>query len=363
MIQEPQETTMIKTSSASHQRNDARVKRDQEELEALLKQARGETDETEEVVEAKPSSEAPVEPKVQAESSAKQKEESEGEAQEDDAELSGEEKTFKQRYSDIRRHMQDKEKDFSAKLEKLEKQLDLATKNELVLPKSEEEIDAWARKYPDVAGIVEAIAAKEADKKSSSLDARLLEIEELRSTAKREKAEAELLGMHSDLVSIRDDDAFHTWADNQPKWVQDALYENSDDAASVIRVIDLYKVDNGMTKSDYAAKRKAAAGTVKKASKVEVEADDAAGSFKESDIARMSTQEYEKQEDAITKAIQSGKFIYDLSIFSRHFALFSHFRTRMQCSEDFCQAISYAAKNFSRYHHHDSKCKPCQHPC
>ena len=101
MIQEPQETTPIKTTSASHQRNDARVKRDQEELEALLKQARGESDETEETVEAKPSSEDPVEPKVQTESSSKQKEEPEGEAQEDDAELSAEEKTFKQRYSDI----------------------------------------------------------------------------------------------------------------------------------------------------------------------------------------------------------------------------------------------------------------------
>ena len=164
MISQPQEieTKLIQTTSASHQRNAARVKRDEEELEALLKQARGETDETEEAVEAKPSSEDPVEPKVQTESSTKQEEEPEGEAQEDDAELSGEEKTFKQRYSDIRRHMQDKAKDFSAKLEQLEKQLYLASKNELVLPTSEEELDAWARNYPDMEGIVEAIAAKKA---------------------------------------------------------------------------------------------------------------------------------------------------------------------------------------------------------
>ena len=37
-------------------------------------------------------------------------------------------------------------------------------------------------------------------------------------------------------------DEFHDWVDEQPKWVQDALYENSDDPASVIRVIDLYKI-------------------------------------------------------------------------------------------------------------------------
>ena len=87
MISEPQEIEkkLIQTTSASHQRNVARVKRDEEELEALLKQARGETDETEEAVEAKPSSEDPVEPKVQTESSTEQEEEPEGEAQEDDA--------------------------------------------------------------------------------------------------------------------------------------------------------------------------------------------------------------------------------------------------------------------------------------
>ncbi len=313
MIQEPQETTPIKTTSASHQRNDARVKRDQEELEALLKQARGETDETEEAVEAKPSSEDPVEPKVQTESNTEQEEEPEGEAQEDDAELSGEEKNFKKRYGDLRRHMQDKEKDFTAKLEKLEKQLDLATKNELVLPKSEEEIEAWAKKFPDVAGIVEAIAAKEADKKSSTLDARLAEIEELRSSAKREKAEAELVHMHPDFVSIREDDAFHTWADNQPKWVQDALYENVDDAKSVSRVIDLYKSDNGISTKKANTSDKGAASSIKSKRSAAPESDDSSSYLRESQIAKMSIKEYEKRQEEIMDAQRKGKFIYDLS--------------------------------------------------
>ena len=52
---------------------------------------------------------------------------------------------------------------------------------------------------------------------------------------------------------------------------------------------------------------------LRKLLRASVDAEDTSGSFKESDIARMSAQEYEKQEEAITKAIQSGKFIYDLS--------------------------------------------------
>ena len=315
MISQPQEieTKLIQTTSASHQRNAARVKRDEEELEALLKQARGDTDETEEAVEAEPDSSEPSEPQVQAESRTEQEEEPQAEAQEDDAELSGEEKNFKKRYGDLRRHMQEKEKDFTAKLDKLEKQLEAAAKNELVLPKSEEEIDAWAKKYPDIAGIVEAIAAKEADKKSSTLDARLAEIEALRSTAKREKAEAELTQIHPDFVSIREDDAFHTWADNQPKWVQDALYENTDDAKSVARVIDLYKADTGIVTKRSSTSDKAAASSVKSKRSAAPEPEDSSSYLRESQVAKMTIKEYEKRADEIMEAQRNGKFVYDLS--------------------------------------------------
>jgi len=315
MISEPQEieTKLVQTTSASHQRNAARIKRDEEELEALLKQARGDTDETEEAVEAEPDSSEPSEPQVQAESRTEQEEEPQAEAQEDDAELSGEEKNFKKRYGDLRRHMQEKEKDFTAKLDKLEKQLEAAAKNELVLPKSEEEIDAWAKKYPDIAGIVEAIAAKEADKKSSTLDARLAEIEALRSTAKREKAEAELTQIHPDFVSIREDDAFHTWADNQPKWVQDALYENTDDAKSVARVIDLYKADTGIVTKRSSTSDKAAASSVKSKRSAAPEPEDSSSYLRESQVAKMTIKEYEKRADEIMEAQRNGKFVYDLS--------------------------------------------------
>ena len=228
----------------------------------------------------------------------------------EDKNLSREEKSFKKRYGDVRRHMQQKEKEWESKFSALEARLG---QENIRPPKSDEDIETWAAEFPDVASIVETIAAKKAQEMFNKAEDRLQKLDAKEAEMTRSSAEQDIRISHPDFDKLREADDFHDWVDEQPKWVQDALYENSDDAASVVRVIDLYKVDNGMTKSDYAAKRKAAAGTVKKASKVEVEADDAAGSFKESDIARMSTQEYEKQEDAITKAIQSGKFIYDLS--------------------------------------------------
>ena len=228
----------------------------------------------------------------------------------EDKDLSREEKSFKKRYGDVRRHMQQKEKEWEEKFTALEARLG---QENIRPPKSDEDIETWAAEYPDVASIVETIATKKAQEMFNKAEDRLQKLDAKEAEMSRSSAEQDIRKAHPDFDKLREADDFHDWVDEQPKWVQDALYENSDDAASVIRVIDLYKVDNGMTKSDYAAKRKAAAGTVKKASKVEVEADEAAGSFKESDIARMSAKEYEKQEDAITKAIQSGKFIYDLS--------------------------------------------------
>ena len=265
-------------------RNRKRIEEDEKEIQEL----EGKTQEEEEVaVEA-----TEEEPEVEEKN------------------LSREEKSFKKRYGDVRRHMQQKEKEWEEKFAALEARLG---QESIRPPKSDEDIESWAKEYPDVASIVETIAAKKAQEMFNKAEDRLQRLDAKEAEMSRSTAEQDIRKAHPDFDKLREADEFHDWVDEQPKWVQDALYENSDDARSVIRVIDLYKVDNGMTKSDYAAKRKAAAGTVKKASKASVEADDTAGSFKESDIARMSAQEYEKQEEAITKAIQSGKFIYDLS--------------------------------------------------
>ena len=303
---------LIETDSKSHKRNLSRVERDEAELRELLKQAGVTQDETEEeAVEAQPSSSEPSEPQVQAESSPKQEEEPQAKAQDED--LSPEEKNFKKRYGDLRRHTQEKEKAFQAQLDKLTAQLDAATKNELVLPKSEDEVEAWAKKYPDVAGIVEAIADKKASERSSELDGRLKEIESLRATAKREKAEAELLSFHPDFQEIRADDAFHSWAEKQPKVVQDALYENSEDAKSVARVIDLYKADQGIKTKASSSSDKAAASSIKAKGRATPDTDDSSKYITESQVAKMSIKEYEKRMDEIFDAQRSGKFIYDMS--------------------------------------------------
>ena len=307
-------------NAAPHLRNQARIDADEAELEALKKRMRGETDEDQtDDTQSEPSSEDTEGTAVQDASVPEQEAEEkvETKAPEEDAEgdagLSAEEKTFKKRYSDIRKHMQEKDKEFKDKLEKLEKQLEAATKNELVLPKSEDEVDAWAKQYPDVAGIVEAIAEKKANERATELDSRLKEIEALRASAKREKAEAELAALHPDFEDIRADDAFHDWASSQPKVVQDALYENAEDAKSVARVIDLYKSDKGITAKKTSAPDKGAASSVKSKRTATPDPDDSSRYLRESQVAKMSIKEYEQRQEEILNAQRSGKFIYDVT--------------------------------------------------
>ena len=265
-----------------------RMEAEEEEIKRLEAEQRGESEEENEEVTKTKEADTEVEEKA----------------------LSPEEKSFKKRYGDLRRHMQEKEKEWNDKFEAFEKRM---KKESIVPPKSDEDIEEWARQYPDVAGIVETIAAKKAQEMFSKADARLKELDQAQSEAERMKAENAIRKSHEDFDDLRASDEFHNWAEEQPKWVQDALYENADDPASVVRVIDLYKVDKGLTKTAKKAKAKDAASTVTRRSKTSVDVDESGDTIRESDVAKMSDKEFEAKSEEINKAIRSGKFVYDVS--------------------------------------------------
>ena len=238
-------------------------------------------------------------------------EEQKGEIKEEEP-TNPEEKTFKKRYSDLRRHQQKQSEEFKTKIEALESQLSEATRKEMKLPTSEEDLDAWVKKYPDIAAIVETIAIKKAKEQSADIQKKLQAIDEMKISATKEKAEAELLHIHPDFADIRESDDFHEWAEEQPKWVQDALYENDSDARSAARAIDLYKVDRNIKKennkiSDDVAK------TVSTRNMRNKPQEKNKGGIRESDVQKMSAQQYEKNSEAIMESMRNGTFIYDVS--------------------------------------------------
>ena len=187
-----------------------------------------------------------------------------------------------------------------------------STKKNIKLPKSDEDIESWAKEYPDVAAIVETIATKKAMEQSKTLEERIKSIDEMQVSAVKEKAEAALMRMNPDFDIIRDSDEFHEWAAEQPKWIQDALYDNANDARSASRAIDLYKADKNIT-SKKPASKDAAKAINAKSGRTAPDTNDTSGAIKESDVQKMSTRDYEKHSEEIMEAIRSGKFIYDLS--------------------------------------------------
>ena len=261
--------------------NEEKRKKEEGELEQLLAEQKNEEEQVEEPKEEEPTN--------------------------------AEERSFKKRYGDLRRHQQSKEKEYEDRINTLQQQLTDSTKSEIKLPKSDEDIEAWAKQYPDVAGIVETIAIKKAREQSEGLEARVKEIDEMKATATREKAEVELLKLHPDFGEIRDSDDFHNWAEEQPKWVQEALYENDEDARSAARAIDLYKADKNIKPKKSASSKDAARSVGTRNERSKPQSDPMGNAIRESDVQKMSAVQYEKNSDEIMEAIRTGNFIYDLS--------------------------------------------------
>ena len=277
--QEPPKTMMMQRKSRVHER----VEEDEKELREMMAEREGAEQE--------------------AEAQAKEDAEPEG----------AEEKSYKKRYADLRRGSQKAKADLEARINALESQLKQSTEQEIKLPKSDEDIDAWASQYPDVAAIVETIAIKKAREQQVGLQDKVKEIDAMRESATREKAEVELLKAHPDFGEIRDSDEFHNWAEEQPKWVQDALYENDNDARSAARAIDLYKADMNIKTKKPNSNKEAAKSVNTRNTRSQPDATSSNTKMSESRVNKMSTKEYEKHQDEIMNAIRKGEFIYDIS--------------------------------------------------
>lgn len=272
--------------SGYNRRNQQRIKQEEEELEALMKLQRGETPD-----EGK-QDETPATPKEEA--------------------TPTDEKGWQKRYSDLRRHTAEKDKEWQKKLDDLEARL--TNTSAIVPPASNEDLDAWIKQYPEIASIVKTLADKAAEERFKDADTELQELQTMRLDAKREKTEAAIRKKHPDFDDIKDSDDFHDWAEEQPKLIQDAIYETLDDPGALIRALDLYKADKGLTQKDRKQKEKEAAGIIgTRNSKPAIDSDEGGMVFSESQVNRMSDKEYEKMEEKILEAMRTGKFKYDLS--------------------------------------------------
>jgi hypothetical protein len=236
--------------------------------------------------------------------------------------VGAEEESWKKRYADLRRHMTAKDNEWKAKFAELEAKLSQTATREMQLPTSEEDIAKWAEAYPDVAKIVEAIAMKQADARAKQVEEKLKVTERKAAELAKREAEMELKKLHPDVDALKNDRAFHEWAEKQPKTVQWMIYAspNFRDCASAI---DLFKAQTGWGKPVEEPKRgpgrprkEDAAVAVRVPSAVgegQVQDSPKTRTWKESEVARLNARDFDRYEADIIAARREGRFVYDQS--------------------------------------------------
>jgi hypothetical protein len=220
--------------------------------------------------------------------------------------VDAEEKVFKKRYDDLKRHYDSTLVKHKEQVNSLESQLQ-ENVDKINLPKTKDEVNAWKEKYPDVYDIIETIAYTKAEEKAKKVEADLKNLETEQIAVKQEKAEVELARLHPDYQELRKNEDFHKWVDEQDDVIKGWLYSNATNAKLAARAIDLYKSDKNITKQKASSKLEASK-SVTSTSKKDVDAS-VKKVWKVSDISKLKPAQFEKFEKEIDLARKEGRIV------------------------------------------------------
>ena len=213
---------------------------------------------------------------------------------------------YKKRYDDLKRHYDKKLTEF----EEEKRQLATATQQANVpMPKTVEELEEFKTQYPDVYGVVETVAAMQANERTSELQKELVVIKEREKETVVQAAYRELTNNHPDFDEIKTDEKFLNWLQEQPESISDGIYNNNTDARWASRVLDLYKADAGISKRKTSKAKTDAATSVRapKAREITSEQGGDKRIWKASEIRSLKPWEFEKLESELDSARQEGR--------------------------------------------------------
>jgi len=220
-----------------------------------------------------------------------------------------EDRVFKKRYDDLKRHYDSTIQKHKDELESLRNRLESGN-SQFNPPKSKEELDAWRKEYPDVYDMVETIAIEKATTQTAELEDKYKNLKVQQEQIAKEKAEVELLKLHPDFNELRQQDSFHEWAERQDPTIQGWLYENTSNATLAARAIDLYKMDQGiskLSKKQESNVKKEAAKAISKTKKSTETDIPQKKIWTATEISRLKAHEFEKLESEIDLARLEGR--------------------------------------------------------
>ena len=218
---------------------------------------------------------------------------------------------YKKRYDDLKKHYDSKLNEFKSREQELLEEA-ANSRPSYVAPKSPEELEKFREEYPDVYEVVETVSHLQSEEKSKDLREKLEKLQTREQELIRKDAEKRLMDKHPDFEDIRNSEDFHSWAKEQPKSIQDWIYNNAEDADLASRALDLFKKDFGIdvpkkTKSNSKQTKKSAADMVStKTTTVDPKQDRI---WSETEIAAMSMDEFDRHEAEISEAMQQGRIV------------------------------------------------------
>jgi hypothetical protein len=229
-----------------------------------------------------------------------------------------EEHDYKKRYDDLKRHYDEKLSEFKSEREELVTQLqslkgkEYAMPRGVAAPKTAEELEDFKQRYPDVFEVVETVSGIQAETSLAKMRQELDDIKAREKDLEKQKAFEELLRLHPDFDTLKSDQDFLSWLEDQPESLSNGIYKNNTNAKLAARVIDLYKADKGISKSQKKTKSSDAAASVSRPQAREVATQKSeAKIWNASDIAKMKPWEYEKLEAEIDTARSEGRINFN----------------------------------------------------
>jgi hypothetical protein len=224
-----------------------------------------------------------------------------------------EEETFKKRYGDLRRHLQQKENQFKQEASDLRTQVQqLTAAANQPMPQNKEEFEAWKAKYPQIASFIEIIADEKASQRASQLQEELSNVKVKLTETEKEKAFATLKVLVPDIEDIVRSQPYKTWVEQQPVFVQEEL-NTSEDPHRIAYWIGIYRLSITPAKPAKKEDKLAALDSSVKGTGPTPSANSGKWKFTQSQIAKMSPEEYEKMEPEIIEARNSGAIMDDMS--------------------------------------------------
>jgi len=218
---------------------------------------------------------------------------------------------YKKRYDDLKKHYDQKLSEFKRTEQELREQAKEA-EPQYQAPKSQEDLDRFRTEYPDLYDTVETVAHMRSQQEVEALRSKLSVIEQREAEIAAREAESALQERHPDFDQIRGDDSFHEWAQEQPDQIQDWIYNNPNNVTLAVKALDLYKLETG--KGQGSRKRRSgnrqpqggSAADMVSTKTTNVDAKEAK-IWTESEIAKMSLDQFDRHEDEIKIAMEEGR--------------------------------------------------------